>query len=318
MISRRDFLATTAGVGATLSLTPRLLEALAQGQLIQRAIPSTGEKIPVIGLGSSATFSAVARSEDVTALREVFKAMTDRGASVFDTAPSYGASEEVAGKLVSEMGLANKMFWATKLNVVGRGAGTADVAAARAQVEQSFARFKRAKIDLIQVHNMADPPTQLGVLQEYKKAGKVRYVGITTTSDSQYGLLESVMRNEPLDFIGIDYAADNRGVEEKILPLAQERKISVLVYAPFGRTSLFRRAADTPLPEFAKEFGAATYAQFFLKFILAHPAVTAITPATSKATNMIDNIGGGIGKLPTAAQREQIIKFVDALPPARR
>ncbi|WP_291159442.1 aldo/keto reductase [Gemmatimonas sp. UBA7669] len=318
MISRRDFLATTAGVGATLSLTPRLLDALAQGQLIQRAIPSTGEKIPVIGLGSSATFSSVARSEDVTALREVFKAMTDRGASVFDTAPSYGASEEVAGKLVNEMGIANKMFWATKLNVAGRGGGTADVAAAKAQVEQSFARFKRAKIDLIQVHNMADPPTQLGVLQEYKKAGKVRYVGITTTSDSQYGLLESVMRNEPLDFIGIDYAADNRGVEDKILPLAQERKIGVLVYAPFGRTSLFSRAANTPVPEFAKEFGAATYAQFFLKFILAHPAVTAITPATSKATNMIDNIGGGIGKLPTAAQREQIIKFVDALPPARR
>lgn len=318
MISRRDFLATTAAVGATLSLTPRLLDALAQGQLIQRAIPSTGEKIPVIGLGSSATFSSVARSEDVTALREVFKAMTDRGASVFDTAPSYGASEEVAGKLVNEMGIANKMFWATKLNVAGRGGGTADVAAAKAQVEQSFARFKRAKIDLIQVHNMADPPTQLGVLQEYKKAGKVRYVGITTTSDSQYGLLESVMRNEPLDFIGIDYAADNRGVEDKILPLAQERKIGVLVYAPFGRTSLFSRAANTPLPEFAKEFGAATYAQFFLKFILAHPAVTAITPATSKATNMIDNIGGGIGKLPTAAQREQIIKFVDALPPARR
>lgn len=318
MISRRDFLATTAGVGATLSLTPRLLEALAQGQLIQRAIPSTGEKIPVIGLGSSATFSSVARSEDVTALREVFKAMTDRGASVFDTAPSYGASEDVAGKLVNEMGIANKMFWATKLNVVGRGGGTADVAAARAQVEQSFARFKQAKIDLIQVHNMADPPTQLGVLQEYKKAGKVRFVGITTTSDSQYGLLESVMRNEPLDFIGIDYAADNRGVEDKILPLAQERKIGVLVYAPFGRTSLFRRAADTPLPEFAKEFGATTYAQLFLKFILAHPAVTAITPATSQAKNMIDNIGGGMGKVPTAAQREQIIKFVDALPPARR
>lgn len=137
MISRRDFLATTAGVGATLSLTPRLLDALAQGQLIQRAIPSTGEKIPVIGLGSSATFSSVARSEDVTALREVFKAMTDRGASVFDTAPSYGASEEVAGKLVNEMGIANKMFWATKLNVAGRGGGTADVAAAKAQVEQS-------------------------------------------------------------------------------------------------------------------------------------------------------------------------------------
>jgi len=318
MISRRDFLATTAGVGATLSLTPRLMEALVQGQLIQRAIPSTGEKIPVIGLGSSATFSSVARTEDVTALREVFKAMTDRGARVFDTAPSYGASEEVAGKLVNDMSIAGKMFWATKVNVAGRGGGSADPAAAKAQIEQSFARFKQPKIDLIQVHNMGDPATQLAVLQEYKKAGKLRYVGITTTSDSQYGQLESVMRNEPLDFIGIDYAADNRGVEEKILPLAQERKIGVLVYAPFGRTSLFRRAADTPLPEFAKEFGAATYAQFFLKFILAHPAVTAITPATSQAKNMIDNIGGGIGAIPTAAQREQIIKFVDALPPARR
>jgi aryl-alcohol dehydrogenase-like predicted oxidoreductase len=318
MISRRDFLAATAGVGATLSLTPRLLEALAQGQLLQRAIPSTGEKIPVIGLGSSATFSSVARTEDVTALREVFKAMTDRGARVFDTAPSYGASEEVAGKLVNDMGIASKMFWATKVNVAGRGGGSADPAAAKAQIDQSFARFKQAKIDLIQVHNMGDPATQLRVLQEYKKAGTLRYVGITTTSDSQYGQLESVMRNEPLDFIGIDYAADNRGVEEKILPLAQERKIGVLVYAPFGRTSLFRRAADTPLPEFAREFGAATYAQFFLKFILAHPAVTAITPATSQAKNMIDNIGGGIGAVPTAAQREQIIKFVDALPPARR
>jgi len=318
MISRRDFLATTAGVGATLSVTPRLLEALAQGQLLQRAIPSTGEKIPVIGLGSSATFSSVARTEDVTALREVFKAMTDRGARVFDTAPSYGASEEVAGKLVNDMGIASKMFWATKVNVAGRGGGSADPTAAKAQIEQSFARFKQAKIDLIQVHNMGDPATQLRVLQEYKKAGKLRYVGITTTSDSQYGQLESVMRNEPLDFIGIDYAADNRGVEDKILPLAQERKIGVLVYAPFGRTSLFRRAADTPLPEFAKEFGAATYAQFFLKFILAHPAVTAITPATSQAKNMIDNIGGGIGAIPNAAQREQVIKFVDALPPARR
>lgn len=315
MINRRDFLVTAAGAGATLSLTPRLLEALAQGQLIQRAIPSTGEKLPVIGLGSSATFSSVARTEDVTALREVFKAMTDRGARVFDTAPSYGSSEEVAGKLVNEMGIANKMFWATKVNVAGRGAAAADPAAARAQIETSLARFKQPKIDLMQVHNMGDPPTQLKIAREFKQAGKVRYVGITTTFDNQYGLLEEVMRNEPLDFIGIDYAADNRGVEEKILPLALEKKIAVLVYAPFGRTSLFRRAGTTPLPEFAKEFDATTYAQFFLKFILAHPAVTAITPATSQAKNMIDNIGGGIGRIPTAAQREQIIKFVDALPP---
>lgn len=318
MVSRRDFLATAAGVGATLSLTPRLLEALAQGQLIQRTIPATGEKIPAIGLGSSATFSAVARSEDVTALKAVFQAMVDRGARVFDTAPSYGASEEVASRIVNELGITDKLFWATKVNVAGRGGGAADPAAARAQIEQSFARYRQPKIDLVQVHNMGDPATQLAVAHEFKKAGRVRYVGITTTSDSQYGLLAEVMRNEPLDFIGIDYAADNRGVEEVILPLAIERRIAVLAYAPFGRTSLFRRAGSTPLPEFAKEFDATTYAQFFLKFILAHPAITAVTPATSQAKNMLDNIAGGIGRLPTPAQREQIVKFVDALPPLTR
>ncbi len=316
MVNRRDFIGITAGVGATLGLTPRFLHALAQGQLIQRAIPSTGEKIPVIGLGSSATFSQVARAEDVSALKAVFQAMADRGARVFDTAPSYGASEQVAGKLVNEMGIANKMFWATKVNVAGRGGTATDPAAARTQIERSLAIFAQPKVDLIQVHNMGDPATQLAVLREFKTAGKVRYIGITTTSDNQYGALEQVMRNEPLDFIGIDYAADNRGVEEKILPLAIEKKIAVLAYAPFGRTSLFRRAGTTPLPDFAKEFDANTYAQLFLKFIIAHPAITAVTPATSQAKNMLDNIGGGIGRLPTDAHRKQIIAFVDALPPA--
>jgi len=317
MINRRDFLATTAGVGASLGLTPRLLAALSalpQGQLLQRAIPSTGEKIPVVGLGSSATFASVARTEDVTALRAVFQAMVERGGRVFDTAPGYGASEEVAGRIVNELGIANTLFWATKVNVAGRGGSAADPAAARAQIETSLSRFKQPKIDLMQVHNMGDPPTQLKIAREFKAAGKVRYVGITTTFPNQYASLIDVMRNEPLDFIGVDYAADNRDVEEVILPLAQEKKIAVLAYAPFGRTSLFRRAANTPLPEWAKEFDATSYAQFFLKFCLSHPAITAITPATSQAKNMIDNLGGGMGRIPTAAQREQIIKFVDALP----
>jgi aryl-alcohol dehydrogenase-like predicted oxidoreductase len=316
-MNRRDWLGITAGAGAVLGLTPRLLQALQQGQLIKRAIPSTGEMIPVIGLGSSATFSQVARSEEVTALKEVFQAMVSKGASVFDTAPGYGASEEVAGNIVNELGVANKMFWATKVNVAGRGSGgVADPAAARTQIEQSFARFKQPKIDLIQVHNLGDVKTQLGILRDLKKEGRVRYIGVTNTSDSQYSQLEEFMRNEPMDFIGIDYAADNRNVEERILPLAQERKIGVLVYAPFGRTSLFRRAAGKELPEWSKEFDASTWAQFFLKFILAHPAVTAITPATSQAKNMLDNIGGGTGRLPNEAMRKRIIEFVDQLPPA--
>lgn len=317
MISRREWIGITAGVGATLGLTPRLLQALQQGQLLKRAIPSSGEMLPVIGLGSSATFSQVARSEEVTALKEVFEAMVSRGASVFDTAPGYGASEEVAARIVNELGVADKLFWATKVNVAGRGGGrTADPAAARAQIEQSFARFKQPKIDLIQVHNLGDVPTQLAILKELKKEGRVRYIGVTSTSDSQYGQLADIMRNEPIDFIGVDYAADNRNVEETILPLAQERKIGVLAYAPFGRTSLFRRAAGKELPDFARDIDATTWAQFFLKFILGHPAITAITPATSQARNMIDNIGGGIGRVPDAAMRKRMIDVVDALPPA--
>ena len=323
MITRREWLGLAVGAGASLGATPRLLAALQaalpQGKLLERAIPSSGERIPVIGLGSSATFSQVARSEDVTALREVLKTMADRGGRVFDTAPSYGASEEVAGRIANELGIQDRLFWATKLNVAGRGGASADPAAARAQLEASFARIKKPKIDLIQVHNLADPATQLPILQEMKRQGRVRYVGITTTSDQQYPQLLEVMRNQPLDFIGIDYAVDNRGVEEAILPLAQERKIGVLAYAPFGRTSLFRRTGDTPLPEWAKEFDATTWAQFFLKFVVSHPAITAVTPATSQARNMIDNLGGGIGRLPDAATRRRMTALVDALPaPAPR
>ena len=316
MVNRRDFLGIAAGAGATLGLTPRLLEAMAQGQLIQRTIPSTGEKIPAVGLGSSATFSQVARAEDVSALRAVLQAMTDRGARLFDTAPGYGASEQVAGRLVNELGVARKMFWATKVNVAGRGGGPADGTAARTQVERSLEIFQQPTIDLIQVHNMGDPATQLPILREFKKAGRIRYVGITTTFPNQYAQLIQVMRNEPLDFIGVDYAADNRDVEETILPLALEKKIAVLAYAPFGRTSLFRRAAGKELPSFARDFDATTWAQFFLKFTLSHPAITCVTPATSQAKNMLDNIGGGIGRVPNDAQRKQIIEFVDALPAA--
>jgi aryl-alcohol dehydrogenase-like predicted oxidoreductase len=316
MVSRRDWIGLTVGAGAALALHPRLLRALQQGQLMQRAIPSSGEMLPVIGLGSSATFSQVARGEDTAALTEVIRTMLDRGARVFDTAPSYGASEQVAGDIANALGVADKIFWATKVNVAGRGGETADPVAARAQIEASFQKFRVSKIDLIQVHNLADVPTQLGILKELKNDGRIRYLGVTTTSDRQYALLEEVMQNEPLDFIGLDYAIDNRNVEETILPLAVERKIGVLVYLPFGRTRLWQRVGGTELPEWAAEFDATSWAQFFIKYVLAHPAVTVVTPATSQARHMVDNIGGGIGRLPDDATRRRMIELVDALPAA--
>lgn len=314
MLTRREWLNLTLGAGAALTLDPRSLSA--QQPMIMRAIPSSGEKVPIVGLGSSATFSQVARSEDVTALRDVLKAFTEQGGTVFDTAPSYGASEEVSGRLAQELGITDKIFWATKVNVAGRGGGSADAAAARAQIDASFAKLKKAKIDLIQVHNLGDVPVQLGILKEMKKAGKVRYVGVTTTNEGQYGELQTLMRNEPLDFIGIDYAIDNREVETTILPLALERKIGVLVYVPFGRTRLFKRVGERPVPDWAKEFDVTSWAQFFIKFAAGHPAVTVVTPATSQAKHIADNLGGGRGKLPDEATRKRMAAFVDALPAA--
>ena len=313
MISRRAWLRLSLGSGAALALDPRLLRALQPQQIITRAIPSTGERVPIVGLGSSATFSQVARSEDVSALKDVLRTLVEKGGAVFDTAPGYGASEEVAGRVAKELGLTGKIFWATKVNVA-RG-GPADPAAARAQIETSFQRISKRPIDLIQVHSLGDVPTQLGILKELKKEGKVRYIGVTSTSDRQYEELATIMRNEPLDFIGVDYAVDNRNVEETILPLALERKIGVMVYVPFGRTSLFRRAEGKELPDFAKEIDATTWAQFFLKYVIGHPAVTVVTPATSQAKHMIDNIGGGIGRVPNEAMRKRMAEFVDALPP---
>ena len=314
MLDRRRLLHLALGAGAALGLGSRLASGASSRTLISRAIPSSGEKIPGVGLGSSATFRAVAQGEDVASLREVLKAMVDHGASVFDTAPSYGASEEVAGRLAGELGITRKIFWATKVNVAPRGGGSADPAVARAQIEESFRRFGVETMDLIQVHNLADMPVQLGILKELKAAKRVRYIGVTSTSKEQYDDLARVMREEPLDFIGVDYAVDNRSVEEKILPLAAERRIAVMVYVPFGRTRLFQRVGDRKLPDWAANFDAASWAQFFIKYVLGHPAVTVVTPATSKAKHMADNVGGGVGRVPDEKTRKRMAEFVDALP----
>jgi aryl-alcohol dehydrogenase-like predicted oxidoreductase len=310
MITRRQYLKLSLAAGATLAIRPSL--SWAGDTVIRRVIPSTGEQLPAIGLGSSATFAEVARSEDFSALRAVLGALVEHGGTVFDTAPSYGASEQVAGDIARELGITDKVFWATKVNVAGRG-GRADPIAARAQIEASFQRLGTDVIDLIQVHNLGDVPTQLGILKELKDAGRVRYIGVTTTFAGQYGELEQVMRSEPLDFIGIDYAIDNRAMEETILPLAMKRKIGVLVYLPFGRRRLWDRVRGKDVPEWAEEFDARSWAQFFLKFVLAHPAVTAVTPATSQARHMIDNLGAARGQLPDDAMRKRMVAHIQSL-----
>jgi aryl-alcohol dehydrogenase-like predicted oxidoreductase len=308
MTTRREWLQRMAAAGALLAL-----ESRAQPALITRPIPSTGERLPIVGLGSSATFAQVARSEDAAALRAVLARLVELGGTVFDTAPAYGASEEVAGRIAQELGIAQRLFWATKLNVAGRS-GSADPAAARRQLEASLRRVGRTAVDLVQVHNMADVRTQLPILREYKDRGLVRYIGVTTTFEGTYEELVQTMRNEPLDFIGTDYAIDERHAEKTILPLARDRGIAVLVYAPFGRTRLWARVRGREVPDWAREIDADSWAQFFLKFVASHPAVTAITPATSRPANMADNMGGARGRLPDEAMRKRMIEHVEALP----
>ncbi len=313
MTSRRQFIGCSLAATAAALLPPGLAFAQdARAALITRAIPSSGERVPVVGLGSSATFSQMARGEDTTPLLEVMKALLDQGGTIFDTAPSYGASEQVAGDLAHELGATDKVFWATKVNVAARG-GAADPKAARAQIEASFGHLRKRPVDLIQVHNLGDVPTQLGLLKALKGEGRIRYIGVTTTSPPQYPELLEVMRNEPLDFIGIDYAIDNRVAEEKILPLAAERGIGVLVYLPFGRTRLWERVRGQEVPAWAAEFDARSWGQFFLKFVLAHPAVTAVTPATSRATHMVDNMGAAFGALPDSAQLRRMVEHIAGL-----
>lgn len=314
MLTRREYLKLSALAGVALAINPRLLRAQDTPQaLLTRTIPGTSEQLPVVGLGSSASFARIAGEGELGRVREVLEALVAHGGRVFDTAPSYGSAEEVAGRIARETGLGERLFWATKLNVAGRGGGSADAEAARAQLEASFARVGKSPIDLVQVHNMADVPTQLAILEEAKAAGRVRYVGATTTSEATYDALEALMKTDRLDFIGVDYAVDNRRMEQRIFPLAQERGIGVLVYQPFGRTRLWQRVEGQVLPDWAAEYDIATWGQFFLKFAVSHPAVTAATPATSQPRNMIDNMGAALGRLPDEAARKRMAAHMETL-----
>jgi aryl-alcohol dehydrogenase-like predicted oxidoreductase len=314
MLTRRDYLKYSALLGAACALPGSLLQAFDSKNLIARAIPKTGEKLPIVGLGSSATFRKVAQSEDFSALRNVMQTLLDNGGTVFDTAPSYGASEKVSGQIARDAGTTDKIFWATKVNVAPRGGGHADAEKARAQIAKSFEYIGKDPVDLIQVHNLADLPTQMPIIQELKEDGKIRYIGTTVTRTSRYGELEKAMRDYPIDFIGVDYAIDNRTAAESVLPLAEELGIATLIYVPFGRSRLFSRVKGINVPEWAQEIGMDTWGKFFIKYVAAHNATTCVTPATSKPKNMLDNIGAAYGELPDGSMRKKMEQLIDGLP----
>ena len=328
MIDRRRFLGIGLGAGASLALSPQLIRGLqlSSAELIQRAIPSTGEMLPVISFSPR-------EEADNAAMKEILKTLVDNGGRVVDVLHGGPAGERAGRTAARELGIQDKLFWTTPLGVtvpvLPGYAGPPvkpDPAAVRAAMEDKFARFKVPMIDLVMVSAGADMPTHLAVLREMKREGRVRYIGVhellfppnAPNPAPATARLESIMRNESIDFIGVDYSVGDRRIEEKILPLAQERKIAVMAYFPFDRSRIFRRASSTPLPEWAAEFDATTWAQFFLKYVVSHPAVTVARTGTTKAHHMLDNIGGGSGRLPDEATRKRMAELVDALPPTPR
>jgi aryl-alcohol dehydrogenase-like predicted oxidoreductase len=303
-LSRRQVLKAGIGVGASLFL-PSTGFAQA-GPLIQKKIPSTGETLPVIGLGTARRYEDITSEAERAPLRETFREFKALGAKVIDTAPTYGAAETVVGDLVSELKIRDSLFIATKVSTRGRESGLA-------QLDQSFKRLRIPKIDLIAVHNLRDTQTHLRTLREWKQAGRIRYVGITTSSDNQYPEFEKTMKAEALDFIQVDYALDNRDAGERILPLAADRGMAVMVNLPFGRGRLFNAVQGKKLPPWASEFDCATWAQFFLKYIVSHPAVTCAVPGMAKAEYVRDNLAAAQGRLPDAAMRRRMEQFIDGL-----
>lgn len=300
MPSRRQFIqhsALLAALAGLASLAPPF--ALADSTLRSRAIPSSGEALPVIGLGTSRTHDVGLGDEQLQPLLEVLRVFVEGGARVIDTAPSYGRAEAVSGELVRRLGVRERVFLASKVSSSGRERGLA-------QIEASFRALQTETIDLVQVHNLQDTATQLALLRELKQQGRIRYIGVTHYLDSAHDDLLAVLAREPVDFVQFNYSVRERNAEKRLLPFCAEHGIATLINRPFARGGLLGRVSGQPLPGWAEELGAASWAQLALKFILAEPAVTCVIPATSNPRYMLDNLLAGQGRLPDARQRRLI------------
>ncbi len=306
-LHRRTVIKAGLGLGAVLFLPAGELFAQAQ-PLIQKTIPSSGESIPIIGLGTARRYEEVKSDAEKIPLRETLRRFQELGGKVIDSSPSYGTAEAVVGELVDGLKIRDALFLATKVSLRkgGREEGIA-------QIEASFKKFRTNKIDLLAVHNLLDTDTQLKTIRELKAAGRVRYVGITTSFDNQYRDFEQVMRREALDFIQVDYALDNRDAGDKIIPLAADRGMAVMINLPFGRGRLFSAVQGKKLPEWAAEFDCHSWAQFFLKYIVSHPAITCAVPGMARAEYVTDNLAAARGRLPDAAMRRRMEQFIDSV-----
>ena len=300
-VSRRELLKTGLALAAA-TLAPSTV--LAQTELLTRPVPSTGVRLPVVGLGTNRF-----RSGDpawTARMRETLATFARLGGKVVDTAPSYGDSERAIGAILGETGLRDKIFLATKVD-------RDSIDEARQRLEASFAALATRRLDLVQLHNLRGAGTLLPWLREQQSASRIGHIGITSSSAGQYAEMEAIMRREALDFIQVDYAVGNRGAEQRLLPLAAERGMAVLVNLPFGRGAQFRAVGGRPLPGWAAEIDCDSWAQVFLKYVLGNAAVTCAIPGSTQAAHVADNLGAARGRLPDAAQRQAIARYFDSI-----
>jgi diketogulonate reductase-like aldo/keto reductase len=300
--SRRLFLRTSAAALACAAL-PEL--SFPSASMLQHAIPKTGERIPAIGMGTWQTFD-VSSANEKAQITEVLRLFVEHGGSVVDSSPMYGASEEVVGESAARVGAAGKLFFATKVWTSGRDAGIR-------QMEDSLRKLRASKLDLMQVHNLVDADTHLATLRDWKKQGRVRYLGLTHYTESALPALERAMRAANVDFVQFNYSLAERGAEERMLRAAADTGTAVIINRPFAGSALFSRVRGKPLPDFAAEFGIKSWAQYFLKFIVSHPAVTCAIPATSDPKHLVDNMAAGSGPLPDEQTRRRMADAFERL-----
>jgi diketogulonate reductase-like aldo/keto reductase len=303
-VSRRAALKHLAATGALVVLGANV--ARSATPFLTRAIPKSGELLPAVGLGTYRTFDVGESTADRAPLTEVLRLFVQAGGTVVDSSPMYGRAEGVVGDLAAELGITKSLFLATKVWTTGRESGIR-------QMEESFRLLRTDRIDLMQVHNLLDLDAHLRTLREWKVSGKIRYLGVTHYHEGAYAELEQLLRSGDFDFVQLNYSIRERVAEETILPLAAERRVAVIVNRPFAQGDLFARVRATPLPSWAADFDCTTWAQFFLKYALANPAVTCVIPATSKPKHLVDNMAAGTGRLPDEATRRRMVQLVESL-----
>jgi diketogulonate reductase-like aldo/keto reductase len=305
-VTRREAAKVIGGTAAGLLLPITARAANESLGMLTRAIPSSGEKLPVIGLGTWQAFDVDLTGDSRKQLEEVLSLFVKLGGRVIDSSPMYGRAEEVIGDLTATLGIQDKLFLATKVWTHGKESGGKSM-------ERSMALLRTKQIDLMQVHNLVDARTHLATLREWKEQGRIRYLGITHHEAGAFGEMEKLMRSEKLDFVQINYSLIEPEAEQSLLPLAQERGIAVLANRPFGAGDLFGKVRSKSLPDWAAEFDCRSWAQFFLKWIVAHSAITCAIPATSKRRHLEDNVQGGTGRLPDPKTRGRMVEFVSSL-----